>query len=88
MIEFGPKKVETPKKDILDSYSICITNFNFLAPFGGELYEEKTQEMVEMKKPDQKTTSLRLRGVEIGLKSRYPQKAYLEHLLNVQSVLH
>ena len=37
-------------------------------------------------KPDQKTTSLRLKGVEMGLKSLDPQKAHLGHLLNVRTL--
>ena len=41
--------------------------------------------MNKMKKPDQKTTSLGLRGVEMGLKNQNPQKAHLEHLLNVHT---
>ena len=46
-----------------------ITNFSFLTQFGGELCEDQIQEMIEMKKPDLETTSLRLGGVEEGLKS-------------------
>ena len=60
-----------------------MTNFNFLALFGGKLCEEQTQETIEMQKLDQKTISLGLRVVEMRLKSRDPQKAYLGHLLNV-----
>ena len=41
--------------------------------------------MIEMKKPDQKTTSLRLRGDEMVLKSRDPQRENLGHLLNVRT---
>ena len=43
--EFWPRKVWNSKRHISDSYSIYITNFNFIALFGGELYEEQTQEM-------------------------------------------
>ena len=75
-----------PKSHIQDSYLICVTDFNFLAQFGGELCEKQTQEMIEMKKFDQKTTSLKLEGVEMGLKSRYPQKAHVWHLLNVHTI--
>ena len=46
---------------------------------------EQTREMMEMQKPDQKTTSLGLRGVEMGLKSRDPQKAHLGRLLSVHT---
>ena len=60
-----------------------MTNFNFLAQFGEELCEEQTQEMMEMKKSNQKTTSLGLKGVGMGLKSRDHQKVHLGHLLNV-----
>ena len=52
-----------------------ITNFNFLPQFGGELYEEQTREVIEIKKP----------GVEMELKSRDPQKAHLGQLLNVHT---
>ena len=62
-----------------------VTNFNFLSQIGGELCEEQTQEMVEMKKADQKTISLGLREVEMGLKSLDPQKAHLRYLLNVHT---
>ena len=57
-----------------------IPNFGFLAQFGGEFCEEQTCEMIEMRNPNQKATSLGLEGVEMGLNSRDPQKAYLGHL--------
>ena len=41
--------------------------------------------MMNMKKPDQKTTFLGLRKVEMGLKSRDLQKAHLGHPLNVHT---
>ena len=62
-----------------------IIHFKFLAQFVGELCEEQTQEMIEMKKTRPKTTSLGLRGVEMKSKSRDPQKANLGHLLNIHT---
>ena len=62
---------------------MCIPNFKFIAQFGGELCEKQAQKMKEMKKFDQKTTSLQLWRGEMGLKIWDPQKAHLGHLLNV-----
>ena len=56
---------------------IVPTNYSLLAQFGGELCEEQTQ---KIRKYDQKTTSLVMRGVEMGQKSLDPQKAHLGHL--------
>ena len=47
-------------------------NFKFLAQLGGELCEEQTREMNEMKNTNQKNTSFGLRGVEMRLKSLDP----------------
>ena len=41
--------------------------------------------MIEMPKPDQKTTSLGLKGVEMGLKSRDTPKGTFRHVLNVHT---
>ena len=38
-----------------------------------------------MNSKNEKTTSLELRGVEMGLKSRHPQMAYIGHLLTVHT---
>ena len=54
--ELGLEKIENIKKHIWDSYPVYTTKFNFLAQFGGELSEQQTQGMIEIKKPDQKTT--------------------------------
>ena len=43
-----------------------IANFNFLTHFGGQLYEEQTQKTMEMRKPDQKTTSLHCEVLKWG----------------------
>ena len=60
-----------------------ITNFNILAQFGGELWEEQPREMIEMKIFDQITTSLGLRTFEMRLKYRDRQKVHLGHILNI-----
>ena len=59
-----------------------LPNFSFLAQFEEELCEEQNQKIKEL---DQNPTSLRLLKGEMGLKSRYPQKANLGHLLNVHA---
>ena len=64
--EFNRAEKSTPSKDTL--------NFNFLAQFGGELCEEKTQ---KIRKTKQKTIFLRLWGGVMRLKSRNSQKAHL-----------
>ena len=46
---------------------------------------EQTQEMIEMKKLDQRTTLLRLGGVEMELKSRDSQKAPPKPLSNART---
>ena len=80
------KKLQNPDgtSRTLTQY-IYITNFRFLALFGGELCEEQTPEINEMKKPDQNTTSLGLTGVEMRMKSPDLQKVHPGHLLNVRT---
>ena len=53
-------KSRDPKKARLGSTINVIPNFSFLAQFGGELFEEQTQKMKKMRKPDQKTIFLGL----------------------------
>ena len=62
-----------------------ISNFKFLAQFGGELCEEQILKMRKLKKTDQKTTSLGLWGSEIGLQSRDLQQSHIESLLNAHT---
>ena len=75
-------KSRHPQKARLTPLPNVPTNFGFLAELGGELSEEQTK---KIRKSRQKTTSLGLRGVEMGLKSRDHQKAHLELLLNVHT---
>ena len=62
-----------------------IPNFSFLAQFGGELCEEKTQKTQKMKKPDPKPLLWGFEGSKIVLKSQNPKKAHLRLLLNVHT---
>ena len=72
--EFWPQKVENTKRHILDSYSIYITNFNFLPVFGRELYEEQTREMNKMEKSIKKSLSWDWKGLKWGWKVETPKR--------------
>ena len=59
-----------------------IPNLNFLALFEAEFYEKQTK---NIRKNDKKLVFLRLLRDELGLKSRDPEKAPLELLLNIHT---
>ena len=81
-------KSRDPQKARLKPLLNVHTYFSFLAQFGEDLCEEDTQKVRKMRKTDQTTTSLRLCGAEMRLKSRRdPQQAHLGPLLNIYTEL-
>ena len=85
LLNFEPKKLKTPKGtsklllNIRNKLKIFSSIWRRVMPGTNSKNEQN-------EKIGQKITSLGLRGVEMGLKSRERQKAHSRHLLNIHTL--